>query len=334
MALIAVQSTHTGGQRLWNDRGVLGEVPSARRDAFDHALKDIYIACDQAVGELIEASPPVITVLVVALHGMGPNRCRTDYLGTMLERTLTRSRHGTHARASKDRIAHGLRGLLPADLRYALKCRMPVAWRDALAVYWRIGSHDWRQTRAFNLFSELIGYVRVNLRGRERLGRVAHGGEYDQVLAEVEDGLGTFVDADTGRPIVGTTARADQLFGTGAKRHLMPDLLIRWDETEAAHRAISSPRFGDIAWPTPGRHPTGRSGNHRDQGFLLAAGPGINAAAALGDPHIVDLAPTIHALLGVPAPTGFQGSPLPLRTPAEAPRARAVDHSAGFVPRT
>lgn len=316
LALIGFQATHTGGHKLWSDRGVLGEVPPDRRDAFDGALKDLYVACDRAVGELVDACAPGTTVLVFALHGMGPNTCRTDFLGTMLERILRGAKRGTHARTSKDRMASALRRLLPADFRHAVKCHMPIAWRDALSVYWRTGSRDWRTTRAFNLFSELRGYVRVNLRGRERLGRVEPGAEYDQILAEVEDGLRTFTDADSGRPILGTTARADELFPTGAKRHLMPDLVIRWDEAEAAHRGLSSPRFGDIAWPTPGRHPTGRSGNHRGQGFLLAAGPGIDAAAELGDPHIVDLAPTVHALLGAAAPGGFQGRPLPLQMSA------------------
>jgi len=310
LALIGLQATHLGGHRLWSDRSVLGEVPRSRRDSFDHALKDIYIACDRAVGELLSACAPGVTVLVFALHGMGPNTCRTDFLATMLERILGRSRSGSHARTTKDRMAKRLRRLLPANVRHAVKARMPVRWRDALSVYWRTGTRDWRETRAFNLYSDLRGYVRINLRGRERLGRVAPGGEYDEILAEIDEGLRTFTDADSGRPILGAVARADELFPTGTMRHLMPDLVIRWDEEEAAHRAISSPLFGDIASPIPGRHPTGRSGNHRDQGFLLASGPGIDADAELGDPHILDLAPTVYGLLGVAVPAEFQGRPL------------------------
>jgi predicted AlkP superfamily phosphohydrolase/phosphomutase len=112
--------------------------------------------------------------------------------------------------------------------------------------------------------------------------------------------------------VVAAMARAGELFPSGDRRHLMPDLVARWDEEAAAHRAISSARFGDIAWPTPGKHPSGRSGNHRGEGFLLASGPGIAGGAELGDPHIVDLAPTIYALLGVPTPASFQGRPVAL----------------------
>ena len=230
----------------------------------------------------------------------------------MLQRILSGARHGTHATRARDRTASALRGLLPANFRYAVKSRLPEAWRDALTVYWRTGTRDWRSTRAFNAFSDLRGYVRVNLRGREAAGLVEPGADCEALLAEIEDGLRTFADADDGRPLVAATARGDALFDGGARRAMLPDLVIRWDEQQAAHRAITSPRFGDIAWPTPGRHPAGRSGNHRGEGFLLAAGPGIDPGADAGDPHIVDLAPTVHALLGIAPPAGLQGRPLPL----------------------
>jgi predicted AlkP superfamily phosphohydrolase/phosphomutase len=312
LALVGFEATHLCGHKLWSDRNVRGEVPSERRDEFDRALQEVYMACDRALAGLLACCPPATTVLVFALHGMGPNTCRTDLLPTMLQRVLAGARHGTHSTRAPDRAASALRGLLPPDFRYAVKSRLPEAWQDALTVYWRTGTRDWRSTRAFNAYSDLRGYVRVNLRGREAAGLIEPGTDCEALLAEIEDGLGTFADADSGRPLVAATARGDALFGGGARRSMLPDLVIRWDEEEAAHRAITSPRFGDIAWPTPGRHPAGRSGNHRGEGFLLAAGPGIDVGADPGDPHIVDLAPTVHALLGMAPPAGLPGRPLAL----------------------
>ena len=46
----------------------------------------------------------------------------------------------------------------------------------------------------------------------------------------------------------------------------------------AAQRAVIPPRYGNLDWPTPGLNPTGRSGNHAPEGFLVAAGDGIRSA--------------------------------------------------------
>ena len=78
----------------------------------------------------------------------------------------------------------------------------------------------------------------------------------------------------------------------------------------ARHRAVVSDRFGAVAWPTPGRNPDGRAGNHRGMGFLIASGAGLPAAAGRGDADIRDLAPTVCALLGVAPPWPMEGRPI------------------------
>ena len=60
----------------------------------------------------------------------------------------------------------------------------------------------------------------------------------------------------------------------------------------------------------------GFSGHHGPIGVLSAAGPAV-AHGRLESPSIVDLAPTILALLGVDAGEQLDGSVLPLFTPAD-----------------
>ena len=106
-------------------------------------------------------------------------------------------------------------------------------------------------------------------------------------------------------------ARPDDLFAVGRMKPYLPDLMVRWADTPAAaHRVIVSPRYGSIAWPTPGRHPQGRSGNHRPDGFLIAAGGSAAAGLAVSDPHILDLAPSVYELLGLTVPRHMHGRPL------------------------
>lgn len=314
LALVSIHTAHYSGHKLWDDRNVAGEVPASRRDELAGALRAVYAACDAAVARLIEAAAPSV-VLVFSLHGMGPNTCRTDLLGEMLRGVLAGSRRPP--RGAVDRLAHLARGVLPAELRFAVKRRLPQALSDRLTVFWRTGTRDWASTRAFNVFSDLRGYVRVNQRGRERHGIVAEGAERDALLDEIVAGIASFCDADTGEPVLAASRRIETLYPTGRKRDRLPDLILRWSDVPAArHRALTSDRFGTIDWPTPGRLFSGRSGNHRGDGFLIADGLGRRAPRA--DMHILGLMPTVCDLLGVPSPLGATGRSLRPRAPHSA----------------
>jgi hypothetical protein len=101
------------------------------------------------------------------------------------------------------------------------------------------------------------------------------------------------------------------IYPGGLRTADLPDLIVRWAiSPAAAQRAIASPRLGTIQLPSPGRNPTGRSGNHRPEGFLIAAGRGFTAGGEIHDGHIVDLAPTVHAAFGLPAPRAIRGRDL------------------------
>ena len=45
-----------------------------------------------------------------------------------------------------------------------------------------------------------------------------------------------------------------------------------------------------------------RLGNHSPDGFVLARGPGFAPGTILPDGRVIDLAPTVLAMVGAPAP--------------------------------
>jgi predicted AlkP superfamily phosphohydrolase/phosphomutase len=146
------------------------------------------------------------------------------------------------------------------------------------------------------------------------------GNEYSQVCCLLTEGLQSFVDADSGDPMVEEFGRPNDLYGDGSRAALLPDLIVRWAPSPAhRHRTIISNTLGTIAWPTPGRHPSGRSGNHRPDGFLVAVGPQIHQRGRLKRAHIVDLAPTLYALLGLNGPPEGQGKALEELVPSVPP---------------
>ena len=308
LGLVSFAATHRGGHKLWDASGMRGpRTPDDDAWTFG-ALRELYRACDAAVGDLAAAAGEDARLLVFSLHGMGTNTARHELLPALLEAVLT-----GRAPAAADSRAwlQPLRQRLPVEWRQDLKRRLPQAWQDRLTRFWRPRQGGLAGRPAFALLSDQHGYVRVDLQGRERGGRVAPGAERERLLERIADGLMTFRDADSGAPLVAATARSEAVFPAGPRRDLLPDLLVRWNGVPSAgHRAVVSARFGTIAWPTPGRNPDGRSGNHRGSGFLIAAGGGLPAAADTAAADIRDLAPTVCRLLEVPPPWPMEGMAL------------------------
>jgi predicted AlkP superfamily phosphohydrolase/phosphomutase len=320
--LTVLGAPHRAGHLLWSGSSVQGEAGPEAEAALRGALRDVYAATDRAIGELVDAAGADTHVMVFGLIGMAHNTSRTDILPAMLARILAGA---TDAEAAHEklRLAKRLRQAIPLDWRHAVKTHLPLPIQDRLSAFWRTGRVDWARTRAVSLTADVHGYIRINLRGREAQGIVEPGRDFDDLCDEIARGLLGFVDSVTGEPVVEGVRRTDEIYPDGSRLAALPDLIVRWAASPCAQTAdVVSPRHGRIAWPTPGKNPNGRSGNHTAEGFLIAAGAGIHPGSSL-DPrsHILDLAPTVYALLGREAPSFMTGSPLPeIVGGAEPPR--------------
>jgi predicted AlkP superfamily phosphohydrolase/phosphomutase len=295
---------HHAGHRMWSTVNITDRVSEAEKAKLEGAVRRAYIDCDNVVGNIVAAAPIDTRLLMFSLHGMAVNHSRTHIFPDMLRRI-------SEADVPSPGMLKRARGLLPQSIRHAVKSRLPFAMRRRLTSYWRMSEYDWETTHAFSLLSDTEGWVRINLKGREARGIVEPGHEYENLCSQISDGVKSFVDADTGEPLVQDVIRPQQVF-KGAMLEDLPDLIVRWAHSPAAsHRAVTSPRYGTIPWPTPGRNPEGRSGNHRSQGMLIAAGPGCRSGSIEGG-HIAALAPTILELLEQPIPPEMEGRPLHL----------------------
>ncbi len=302
---------HRGGHKLWDLSGITGAVSEAEAAEFSGALREVYVACDAAVGELLEHVDPETSVLVFSLHGMGPNSSHIDILPEMLRRIIAGGDGATDAPGSSHGLLKRLRNALPIEIRSAIKDRLPLAIQDRLTSFWRLGGTDWARTPAFAAIADLQGYVRINLEGREAAGIVEPGPPYEDLCRKIDTGLRTFVDADTGAPIVHDVKRSLDLYPEGARQERLPDILVQWRRAPAAaHRAIVSETFGTIARPHPGLNADGRSGNHRPEGFYLLRDPRAGSESLREAAHILDLAPTILRMLSLDPPAHLQGRPL------------------------
>jgi predicted AlkP superfamily phosphohydrolase/phosphomutase len=303
MTLTTLPATHRAGHRLWSTINVLDFTPQTDREEASDALRQVYVATDQAIGKIVEAAGSDATILIFSSHGMTHNHSREVILPEMLYRVLKTKKN------RKKIILNQIRNLIPLSLRHRIKALMPLSIRKRMTLFWRLGQIDWTKTLAFVIPLEVRIGIRINLKGREAKGIVSSGKEFDELCQRIINGLSTFVDADNGKPLIKDLVLSRDVF-EGEKVDWLPDIVGAWNEDSASeHRLIKSDLYGDIPWPTPGHNPEGRSGNHNNAGFLIAYGKNISKGN-INDAHLIDLAPTILNLLGESIPHYMQGKVL------------------------
>ena len=300
---------HRGSHYLWD----LSQIDSDRVDdrtrvTLERSLDDAFISADAALERLLEAAPPDARVVVFALHGMGPN----DGWYEMLPRIIERIHGGERGAPVKHGLLYRLRHALPWRLVRQVTRRIPTAWNQQLVQLWSRRMHDWRTTRYFALPMDYNGYVRLNLKGREKEGCVEPT-DADRVIAELDTALRSFRDVETDKPVIRGTIKVDELVPSDApRRRFLPDVIVLWDPPHpvGASSGVVSDRFGEIRWPRGRKHASGRSGNHTPHGWFIAKGPGIPPGPSRRRYDTADLIPTVFRWLGAPLPAHFAGRPI------------------------
>ena len=305
LAWLTFSAAHLAGHQFW-DLSQLAERPAEReRRLLEGALQDVYAAVDDAFAQVLAALPGGCDVIVASAVGMDVNSSRADLLPQMLAAVLSGGPlpGGDGGNAAIWR----LRAAIPAGTRGAVARALPDRVALELTARLELRGIDWSRTAAFCHPADNQGYVRLNLRGRERDG-IVDPAEADALLATIADGLMSFRDPD-GAPAV---ARVDRVADhhAGARAGQLPDLVVQWSARPATTLAgVSSPRFGDVARRGTG---SGRSGNHTPGDAWAVVAPGAHAPRTPGAgraPRLADVAATVAAVCGVEA-GGLAGASL------------------------
>lgn len=275
-------------------------------------LDDVYAAVDAAIGRVVDGLPEGADLMVICPVGMELNTSRADMLPEMLAAILDPPAGAADggAPSSGTGAIWKLRAALPSDLRAKVAGALPEKVALDLTSRLELRGMDWSRTRAFAHPAENQGYVRINLRGRERDG-IVDPSDSDALMDEIADGLATFHDPD-GRPAVASVERVAERWGSGRRSDLLPDLLVRWvDRPATTITHLLSPRFGRVYRHGVG---SGRSGNHTEGDAWALVVPGTSRPADLGrPPRLEDVAATAAAVTGDET-SAMVGDPLLLPT--------------------
>jgi predicted AlkP superfamily phosphohydrolase/phosphomutase len=293
---------HCAGHLLWHleDNMHPGHTPD-QLAVVGHGLRDVYVAVDRALAELLACADGDTTCAVFFSHGMGPNY-HGEHLFPRFVGRFNRLWEGGRPDAEH---ADGRSGWLDFLWRHCIR-RIPEAWRTRakreLPVPLRawistMRDHSpgqWSRMPAFSLPFDVISALRVNLAGREPRGRIRPGNEYSRYLDAVTDELGRLTNAEGGEPAVERIWRADRsadplTMGSG------PDLLVWWSKARPI-RAVRSPTLGTISGEWTDDH----SGEHVTRGMLLISHPRAKPGChTIEDMRGVDISSTLCDLGGI-----------------------------------
>jgi predicted AlkP superfamily phosphohydrolase/phosphomutase len=278
------------GWTEWEEKG-----PESR-------LAEVYRILDNATGELLDGLGAG-TTLVLSDHGGGPLLGEINLNAWLEELGLLAYSHDaakTATRRGLVRLAEQ-RKRLPEGLRYTVKQNAP--WlRDRVRRMKDFSAIDWAHTRAFAYGS--MGSVVINVRGRDELGIVEPGEEYDAIAAEITTRAPELRAPDTGEPVVAAVHRRDALFH-GPEIERIPDLIVEM----ADYRYMAK---GDLRRRSPvfresvGRYGAPFVGSHRVDGIVGLSGEAARTGVAI-NAGLEDIAPTILYLLGEPVPLDLEG---------------------------
>jgi predicted AlkP superfamily phosphohydrolase/phosphomutase len=263
-------------------------------------IEQVYARLDLALEAHLAMAGADATVVVVLSHGMGPHYDGTHLLAEVLTRldrahagggpagtTVMRQAKLAWARLPRP-MQRRLGPLVMAPLQRRLRRHPPPRSPEQ-------NTADQRRAQRYypNPNNFVFGGIRLNLAGREPNGLVQAGADFDAVCDELRDHLRAVINVDTGGPLVGDVIRTDEHYRRRPDDNL-PDLFIDWNR-QSLVETVWSPTIGVVHVP----YTHWRTGDHRPDGLLLAAGPGLEPGTAYPRMRMMDLGPSLAARLGV-----------------------------------
>jgi predicted AlkP superfamily phosphohydrolase/phosphomutase len=142
------------------------------------------------------------------------------------------------------------------------------------------------------------GRIFVNLKGRERDGRVAPGVEYDRVRDEIASAAEALTDPASGERLVRRVYRREELYA-GPYLESAADLILAPEDGYDPKGALVKEVFTH-------KDPTMVGMHTYDDAFLYVGQGGVS----VGTPSILEITPTILSLLDQPLPPECDGRSL------------------------
>lgn len=286
-------------------------------DSIHHAaLREVYVAIDQAIGNVISTLNDCTDIIIISCDGMGPNYSGCHLMPELLNKlalfhsTTVGPRNNGDSSQTASKTKSGLlsqiRQAIPLEVRQSLTQRMPRDLRYKLSMRWANSGIDWSRTKVFCIPNNNEAYFRINLMGREPQGIVASGEEANKLTSYLVDEFRSMTNPETNQPAARSVIRMDQTFDGPERKHL-PDLVVTWNNEARISDRIKTISAGIVQAGQSYDFAPHYTGNHRPNAFAILRGPSLATSSLASGGAITDIAPTVFDILGVDLPFHFEG---------------------------
>jgi len=301
--------SHWAGHHLWHTLEESNQNYIAEYTKPDSSpVFKIYREIDSSISRLIKRFPDSIKI-IFSVAGMGPNLSGSQLIPQILERLGYSEMKSNNNNSFKQYLkkkwgpyaVRTIEDTIPTIILEKARQLIPnKIWDQGTRKITTLGN-NWEKSKAFWIPNGHIGAIRINLKGREPKGIVEPGKEYDNLCNNIIEEFKKLINTETGNSAVSEAIRIDKTF-SGDYLHNLPDIIIRWTE-DAAINSLYSDSTGKVTGSNPDR----RSGGHKPYGFIIANGVYIKTRVEINQYDIMDIAPTIIYLMGLPVSRHLDG---------------------------
>lgn len=315
--MVLFGETDTVAHHYWKFHDSLSPRHTKSSESVAAAISTVYKKIDEKIGELLDTARDDTAIMLVSDHGF----CGMSDKVLSINKWL--AQEGLlQLKTSSSFLANCMGVVKQAGLRHLPLCLQEKVFRTSLRrVAQRVESASrfsgivWNKTAAFSEDMNYFPGIHINLKGRDPLGTVQKGNEYERVRSRILERLGAWKDPDTGAGLVRRAWRREEIY-KGAFLDRAPDIILdlnrdgpyayvclphRLFPGQEAFRRLDPAEQG-------GTRLLSMSGAHRQDGILLFSpsctgrGSEINGAAA-----IEDICPSILGFFGLPSDRRMDG---------------------------
>jgi predicted AlkP superfamily phosphohydrolase/phosphomutase len=283
-------------------------------ERYANAIRDVYVHLDGQIGSLLAQQGEDTIVMLMSDHGFGPTTNVRVRLNQVLEQAgvLTFARQGVSGKTTRG-LAAKLGRLLRSTLSPRTKSLL-ASWFPGLRVWFEAmggAAIDYGHTTAFT--NEVYRPPSLWLNRKDRFPEgPLDAATLDKALKETEDVLLRLKDPQTDKPVISNVYRARDLYH-GPYAEKAPDLIPSWwEDGFLQEQSIPGGPADKLVEHARGPIKGGVefSGSHRLEGVFSIAGGPVRSGHAFSGAEIIDVAPTVLYLMGLPIPGDMDGRPL------------------------
>ena len=286
----------------------------------------VYERLDAIIGHFMSSLDENTTLVIMSDHGAGLSSHKTIYLNNWLHqegllkyRDTRENNRGLIAFAKRmiyakllTKTARNVWKRMSRKNRDKIKKLFP-RLSNRMASYFFFSRIDMERTLAYA--EESRTFIWVNLKGRDPQGIVHPGEEYESVCERITKGLKSFKDPVSGEDVIEDIYRKSEIYHGQSMRNA-PDMVVLFKKEGFVPRPSYNVKPDVVLNHIPKKELEKLEVNiqanarHYPDGIVMLWGSKIQRGKKIEGAKIIDLAPTIFYLMGVPIPADIDGNVL------------------------